>query len=142
LREDYSDIFDSSTHLAVFVREWNMSALSKILSILVAIVGVLSAIKTLAPSEMTYIDFFKSSIFLSGWGVTVVLAMVIIYQEERNKAIKTQDENILMERSVDKDYLKSELSKSNISLNHLTSRLGTIERPIPKATRQGENDDF
>ena len=110
-----------------------MSVLSKILSILVAIIGVLSAIKTLAPEEITYIDFFRSSLFLSGWAVAVILSMLMIYQEEQHRTVKKQKNDILLERTEDKDYLKSELSKSNVSLNHLTSRLVQIERPIPKS---------
>ncbi len=126
-----------------------MSVLSKILSILVAIIGVISAIKTLAPAEITYIDFFRSLLFISGWVVAFIFSLLMIYQEvqhrvikeqaeERHRIIKEQDQGLLIERMEDKDYLKSELSKSNICLNHLTSRIGALEFPIPKAQKQGD----
>lgn len=119
-----------------------MGVLSKIFSVLVATLGALAAVKTLYPEEITYLDFVRSTLFVSGWLFGFILVVMMIYQEERHRLLRVQSEALLAERGGDKDYLKAELAKSNISLNHLTSRLGLIEKPIPRSHKDGEDNGF
>ncbi|WP_332397063.1 hypothetical protein [Vibrio metschnikovii] len=126
-----------------------MTAIIKILAALVSVLGVLSAFKTLIPEDITYSQIVESTVFISGWGVSFILCLVLIYQEIRHRDEKqTQAErqdvinNLLNERANDKEYLQNELSKSNISLNHLTSGLNRFERPIPRTQRSEDQDEF
>lgn len=135
----------------------NLTAIIKILAALVSVLGVLSAFKTLIPEDITYSQIVESTVFISGWGVSFILCLVLIYQEIRHRDEKqTQAErhterhterqdvinNLLNERANDKEYLQNELSKSNISLNHLTSGLDRFERPIPRTQRSEDQDEF
>lgn len=131
----------------------NLTAIIKILAALVSVLGVLSAFKTLIPEDITYSQIVESTVFISGWGVSFILCLVLIYQEIRHRDEKqTQAErhterqdvinNLLNERASDKEYLQNELSKSNISLNHLTSGLDRFERPIPRTQRSEDQDEF
>lgn len=127
----------------------NLTAIIKILAALVSVLGVLSAFKTLIPEDITYSQIVESTVFISGWGVSFILCLVLIYQEIRHRDEKqTQAErqdvinNLLNERANDKEYLQNELSKSNISLNHLTSGLNRFERPIPRTQRSEDQDEF
>ncbi|HGF5099641.1 TPA: hypothetical protein ACF373_003432 [Vibrio parahaemolyticus] len=126
-----------------------MTAIIKILAALVSVLGVLSAFKTLIPEDITYSQIVESTVFISGWGVSFILCLVLIYQEIRHRDEKQaqaerQDviNNLLNERANDKEYLQNELSKSNISLNHLTSGLDRFERPIPRTQRSEDQDEF
>lgn len=127
----------------------NLTAIIKILAALVSVLGVLSAFKTLIPEDITYSQIVESTVFISGWGVSFILCLVLIYQEIRHRDEKQaqaerQDviNNLLNERANDKEYLQNELSKSNISLNHLTSGLDRFERPIPRTQRSEDQDEF
>ncbi|WP_212568724.1 hypothetical protein, partial [Vibrio parahaemolyticus] len=102
-----------------------MTAIIKILAALVSVLGVLSAFKTLIPEDITYSQIVESTVFISGWGVSFILCLVLIYQEIRHRDEKQaqaerhterQDviNNLLNERANDKEYLQNELSKSNI----------------------------
>ena len=120
---------------------------------LVSVLGVLSAFKTLIPEDITYSQIVENTVFISGWVVCFILCLVLIYQEVRHRdEQQTKDErhtehhhvinDLLNERASDKEYLQSELSKSNISLNHLTSGLDRFERPIPRSRRNEDQHEF
>lgn len=119
-----------------------LKVIGQILGAIFAVIGALSAIKSLLPEQVTYQQLIENIWFLSGWGVSFLLALVLIYQEDSHKKNNKEKENLLGERSDDKKYLKEELSRSNISLNHLTSRLERNPQPIPRAKHIEENDEF
>lgn len=116
-----------------------MKTISKIIAALVAVLGALSAIKTLVPPEITYSELFQNWLFISGWLVCVILAIVLIYQEERYRAKQEHTHRLLDERSADKDFFKSEISKTNVILDHLTSRTEWKSRPIPRKKNHDKN---
>ncbi|MDF4636450.1 hypothetical protein P3393_15545 [Vibrio parahaemolyticus] len=130
-----------------------MKVILKILAALISFLGVLAAFKTLIPEDITYNQIVESTVFLSGWGVSFILSLVLIYQEvqhrekqrdqeERHTGQLEKTHELLAERANDKQYLQSELSKSNISLNHLTSGLDRMERPIPRTRRNEDENEF
>ncbi|MFM5441719.1 hypothetical protein ACET9K_19950 [Aeromonas enteropelogenes] len=119
-----------------------MKTISKIIAALVAVLGTLSAIKTLVPPEITYSELLQNWLFISGWLVCVILAIVLIYQEERYRAKQEYAHRLLDERSSDKDFFKGEISKTNIILDHLTSRTEWKGRPIPRKKNYEGNDEF
>lgn len=113
-----------------------MNLLGKILIVLTTVLGTIAAIKTLIPEDISYISIITNTIFFSGWIAFAILMLFTIYQyETQNEKLKSRDE-LLDERKADKQYLKSELDKSNASLNHLTSRFALTEKPIPRTNRE------
>ena len=120
--------------------DFSLNIIIQIITAIISFLSAIAAIKTLVPTTLTYDMMMTNITFSSGWIVAFLLSLTLIYQDQRykkqeqkhNKNQQLKNDN-LNDKIQDKEYLKCELSRANISLNYLSSRLDN-QRPIAKTS--------
>lgn len=122
-----------------------MTSLRQIMTGIFAVIGMWSAIKTIEPDFVTYMNIFQNWVTYSGWIVATIIGMVLIYREGQQKQELSEKADLLEERGNDKVFLKQEMSKTTTTLNYLSGNGQMLQQqaiPRTNTTKEAVQDEF